>query len=463
MKNKYLDLIEQTFDFPQEEFSVDNGRLIYKGVDLMPLIEKHGTPLRFAHLPTITEQIKKCRSWFSKAFTEHDYQGNYLYSYCTKSSHFVFIVEECLKNNTGIETSSAFDLDIILSLYHKGSLKKNISIICNGFKDLAYIEKINDLVNLGFTNIMPVLDNFKEFELLDEIIDKPINVGIRIASEEEPTFEFYTSRLGIGYSNVLDFYKKKIKDNEKISLKMLHFFVNSGIRDNAYYWSELAKFINVYSNLISNDCAITSLNIGGGFPVKNSLGFEFDYEYMIAEIVSQIQIGADNVGAKHPDIYTEFGSFTVAESGGMIFSVEYQKKQNDREKWNMIDGSFMTALPDSWAINKRFLMLPVNRWNEEYERVFLGGMTCDSDDYYNSEQHVNAIYLPKFDKKSPLYVCFFNCGAYQESISGYGGLKHCLIPAPKFIILSEDSQGNIVDTIFRDEQKPDEMLKILGY
>jgi arginine decarboxylase len=46
-------------------------------------------------------------------------------------------------------------------------------------------------------------------------------------------------------------------------------------------------------------------------------------------------------------------------------------------------------------------MLAVNRWNDTYERV--GGMTCDSDDYYNSEQNMNAIYLPKYNKKKPLY------------------------------------------------------------
>jgi arginine decarboxylase len=45
----------------------------------------------------------------------------------------------------------------------------------------------------------------------------------------------------------------------------------------------------------------------------------------------------------------------------------YQKQQTT-EKWNMIDSSFITTLPDTWAINKRFIMLAVNRWNETYER-----------------------------------------------------------------------------------------------
>jgi arginine decarboxylase len=184
---------------------------------------------------------------------------------------------------------------------------------------------------------------------------------------------------------------------------------------------------------------------------------------MVSEITAQIKTGAESVGAKHPNIFTEFGSYTVAESGGMIFSILNQKKQNDKERWNMINGSFMTSLPDSWAINKRFIMLPINRWNEKYERVFLGGMTCDSDDYYNSEQHVNAIYLPEFNINQELYVGFFNTGAYQEAISGYGGIKHCLIPSPKHIIIDQDEEGNIVSRLSRPQQTSEEMLKILGY
>ena len=35
---------------------------------------------------------------------------------------------------------------------------------------------------------------------------------------------------------------------------------------------------------------------------------------------------------------------------------------------------------------------------------------------------MNAIYLPVYNKDKPLYIGFFNIGAYQESIGGYGGL-----------------------------------------
>jgi arginine decarboxylase len=143
--------------------------------------------------------------------------------------------------------------------------------------------------------------------------------------------------------------------------------------------------------------------------------------------------------------------------------VLYQKRQNDKEHWNMIDSSFMTTLPDSWAINKRFIMLPINRWNSDYERVLLGGLTCDSDDYYNSEQHINAIYLPRFNKDNPLYIGFFNTGAYQDTVGGFGGLQHCLIPNPKQIIVDRDEKGELTYRVFSEEQPASAMMGLLGY
>jgi len=246
-------------------------------------------------------------------------------------------------------------------------------------------------------------------------------------------------------------------------VKMLHFFINTGINDTSYYWNELTKCLRIYSDLKKVCPSLDSLNIGGGFPIKKSLAFDFDYAYMVREILTQVQRVCNDNDIPEPNIFTEFGSFTVGESGGAIFSVLHQKQQNDREKWNMIDSSFMTNLPDTWAINQRFIMLPINRWNDDYERVLLGGLTCDSDDYYNSEQHSNAIYLPKYDRNKKLYLGFFNTGAYQETIGGFGGLKHCLIPEPKHILIQRDENGKLQTKLFSEEQTANDYLRILGY
>ncbi|MCH2199450.1 MAG: arginine decarboxylase [Flavobacteriales bacterium] len=464
MKTRYIDLVEQTFDWPQEEFSFDeHGGLCIHDIPLQALAKKYGTPLKFNYLPKIADNIERTKRWFREAMEKHNYQAEYHYSYVTKSSHFSFVLESAVKAGAHIETSSPFDLDLVASLHRKGVIQNDNRIICNGFKEEEYIEKINGLVQQGMTNILPVLDNEFELALFEKHMNQPMEVGIRIATEEEPKFEFYTSRLGIGYKSILPFYRKMESTNANMKLKMLHFFVNTGIRDTAYYWNELSKTLKVYCELKKICSSLDSLNIGGGFPIKNSLKFEYDYAGMIDSIIERIKEVCNEEGVPLPHIYTEFGSFTVGESGGMIYKVVYQKQQNDREKWNMIDSSFMTTLPDSWAINKRFMMLPVNCWEKPYERVFLGGLTCDSDDYYNSEQHVNAIYLPVYSKEEDLYIAFFNTGAYQDTLGGYGGIHHCLIPGPKHILIDRDDKGELTVEVFREEQESKDMLKILGY
>ena len=463
MKIKYSELIDQTLYFPQEEFNYDSESLHFHGINLMNVVEKFGTPLKVSYLPKISQNIQRAKKWFAEAIDKNDYKNGYRYCYCTKSSHFSFVLEEALKNDISVETSSAFDIDIVKKLFEKGKVSRDIEVICNGFKTDDYLEKISNLINDGFENVMPIIDNYRELDKLTESIDRTFDIGIRIASEEEPKFEFYTSRLGIGYKDIIPYYSQKIAEHPNARLKMLHFFINTGIKDTAYYWNELFKCLRVYARLKKIAPEVDSLNIGGGLPIKTSLNFDYDYEYMINEIVSQIKKFCEEEGVEEPNIYTEFGSFTVGESGANLYKIISQKRQNDREKWDMIDSSFMSTLPDTWAISRHFIMLPLNRWEDSYERVFLGGLTCDSDDYYNSEQHTNAIYLPVFSDTKPLYIGFFNTGAYQETISGFGGVHHCLIPQPKHILINRNKDGELEYEVFSEEQKPEDVLKLLGY
>ena len=186
---------------------------------------------------------------------------------------------------------------------------------------------------------------------------------------------------------------------------------------------------------------------------------------MINELVRNIKEVCQEEGIDEPDIYTEFGKYTVGESGAIIFSVLEQKQQNDSELWYLIDNSLMNTIPDAWSIFEKFILLPVNKWDNEYSRVSIGGISCDHSDYYNSEDLNQEIFLPTYesDKEEPLYLGFFHTGAYQDAISGYGGIKHCLIPSPKQVIIDRDDKGNIVDRLYRDEQTVEQMLKILGY
>lgn len=462
LKNRYIDLIEQTFYFPRHGFNVVENELSFHDIPLMDLIEKYGTPLKLSYLPKISSQIQKAKKLFNESIDKHQYAGNYHYCYCTKSSHFSFVMDEALKNDIHLETSSDFDIHIIRELAKKGKYTQDKFIVCNGYKTESYVNNMYQLVEEGFSNLIAVLDNPEEIEKYKAHSGK-MNLGVRIATEEEPNYSFYTSRLGMSSKKVLDLVKNQIKEDPRFNLKMMHFFINTGIKDTTYYWAELVRLINVYCDLKEVCPELNTLDIGGGMPIYTSLGVEHDYAYMIDQIVYYIKTICEDRGVAVPHIFTEFGSFTVAESGAIIYSILGKKQQNDTEQWYMIDSSFITTLPDTWGIGQKFILLAINHWDKTFQRTNLGGITCDGQDFYNSDTHTNQVFMPKIAEGEKLYMGFFHTGAYQESIGGYGGIQHCLIPAPKHVLIQRDEDGNLHDELFADEQTHEQMMRILGY
>ena len=113
MKTKYIDLIDQTYYFPQEEFTLRGDNLLFHGIELMDLVKEYGSPLKFMYLPKITENINKAKGWFADAIEKYDYKGSYHYCYCSKSSHFRHVIERALDAGVYLETSSGYDLSIV--------------------------------------------------------------------------------------------------------------------------------------------------------------------------------------------------------------------------------------------------------------------------------------------------------------------------------------------------------------
>ena len=114
-------------------------------------------------------QIKKARNLFTRAMKSLGYQGKYYYCYCTKSSHFSYILEEVLRHEAHIETSSGFDIDLIRELYRKKKdrqEKRSSSAMDLNLK--SYLAKIVDLINDGFENVVPICDNWKEIEYYEK-------------------------------------------------------------------------------------------------------------------------------------------------------------------------------------------------------------------------------------------------------------------------------------------------------
>lgn len=220
--NKYFDLIDQSYYFPQEGFDLEKTSLFLMASLWWCSLKNMVLHLKWPIFPKLVIKLKS-KNFFNRSIKSTNYGGRYFYCYCTKCCHFSYVLEEVLQHDVQIETSSAFDIELILNLYKQGKIDQSKIIVNNGFKTKQYLENISELVNDGFENVIPVLDNKYELSAYESMMKKPCKMGVRMATEEEPMFEFYTSRLGIRSSEIVQFCKDNFTNHSKFTLHMLHF------------------------------------------------------------------------------------------------------------------------------------------------------------------------------------------------------------------------------------------------
>ncbi len=444
-----------------DEFDIKKSTLFYKDLDLLKLAKEYGTPLRYTYLPSISNKIEKMKKYFQRAIETTGYQGKYEYYYCTKSSHFQHIVKQAIQSDIGIEISSAYDVELIKSLITAKKLKHRTRIICNGYKTQEYREGIVSLIEDGYCSVLPMTDSKDELIFYSNEVDKQIEIKIGVRLNLS-FISSYTkeSRFGISPDDIITVYENATRNDKRVKITTLHFFNEQGINGNNDFWAVLEEVVKFYCKFRRLNKNLTTLDIGGGMPFRNSIAANFDIEFWVCRIVSVIQSICSQEGIEEPNIITEFGKYTVAEATCTIFKV-LEKKQGNDVNWAVIDGSFITHLPDTWAINQEYPVLPVNNIYEDSEPFILGGLTCDSDDHYPHSDASNQIMLPVSNKEQ--FIVFLHTGAYQEALSGFGGVNHCLIPAPKHVIIDRDDNQNLRYSVFSEKQHSDSLLKILGY
>jgi arginine decarboxylase len=125
--------------------------------------------------------------------------------------------------------------------------------------------------------------------------------------------------------------------------------------------------------------------------------------------------------------------------------------------------SLFQSLPDSWAIDQIFPIIPIQRLDEKPERsATLQDITCDSDgkiDNFISTRNF-SYYLPvhSLKAKEPYYIGVFLVGAYQEIL----GDLHNLFGDTNAVHISVDSKGYSIDQII-DGETVAEVLDYVQY
>ena len=104
--------------------------------------------------------------------------------------------------------------------------------------------------------------------------------------------------------------------------------------------------------------------------------------------------------------------------------------------------SVFQSLPDSWAIDQLFPILPIHRLNERPTEVgTLADITCDSDGkidkFIDLRDIKETLPLHTFRQDEPYYVAFCLIGAYQDVL----GDLHNLFGEAHEVLVSVDDEG----------------------
>ena len=473
----------------------------------------------------LDNRIEKISNCFRQAAEEYGYNAQNFIIYPIKVNQMRPVVEEIVshgkKFNIGLEAGSKPELHAVLAI----NTDKNSLIICNGYKDEAYIELALLAQKMG-RRIFLVVEKLNELKNIAEIAKRfkvQPNIGIRIKLASAGSGKWEESggdgsKFGLNSSELLealDFLRsRKMTD----CLRFIHFHIGSQITKIRRIKNALREASQFYVQLQRMGFNIEFVDIGGGLGVDydgtRSSSSESSMNYSIQEYVNDSVSTLVDVCNKNnlpqPNIITESGRSLTAHHSVLIFEalettslpIWDDKEELDenahelaRELYNIWDNmnsprlleswhdalqireealdlfslglldlntraqieklfwsiarevnqmalemkhapeelrkiqrmlpdkyfcnfSLFQSLPDSWAIDQVFPIMPIGRLDERPDRTAtLQDITCDSDGKianFISSNGASASLPVHNVGKEPYYIGVFLVGAYQE-------------------------------------------------
>lgn len=437
------------FDLNRDgELVVAEGNYQY---NLYDLTQRFGSPLEVAFPFIVEQRLADLKATFNRFIKSFRYRGKFFYHYPMKASQNKEFVLPILSEGGNLEVTSANELWIVKRMWEQEQFNTKIRVICNGPKTNQYLSLISELREKGLA-ITPIIED--KFELAALSTFKG-DVGIRLDPQVRVHghWDKKFNRFGFTAEEILSFGKIR-------NLKLLHYHTSKQLEYVEDVIGPLKKAMEVYVKLRQVNPNLDMIDLGGGMPVpfekKRAL---FSTEAVVKRILKTIMKMCDKADVPHPDVLVEWGSYLVAPAQITIYRILSEKALSDHamaKKWYIIDGSFMNDLKDTWAIHQKWHMVPVNRANaKKLTRVWLAGLSCDSDDKYTAGgKYILMPRLEDLENGDGQYVAVLDTGAYQDALSSY----HCMLSSPTKIVIQ-----NGVITIARNRETPEEVGKQFGW
>jgi len=502
-------------------------------IDLKVLVDdlvkrKIRPPVLLRFMNVLEGRIASINRAFGNAIRENEYPAGYRTFYPVKVNQQRQVVEAIAgfgrKYGLGLEVGSKPELVAAISL----SSGKGIPIICNGYKDVEFIETVLYATRVGY-DITIVVE--KPFEL-EKIVEVSLRtgimprLGIRVKLSSKGIGKWSTSggddsKFGLRISETIAAIGMLRARGLLDCVKLLHFHVGSQITKIDRIKNALIEGTRIYVEMVRLGVKLDSLDIGGGLGVDydgSKSSYFASMNYSLAEyandVVYQVKTVCEQAGVPCPDIVSESGRATVAHYSVLVtnllnddraellpdfsaillepdslsstvkklvdiyqsmdrhslredyhdtvqlmqeavslFNLGYLTiRERARAEWiharivakiaslleqikpipeelqgfqlnlrqaRFANFSLFQSLPDSWAIDQLFPILPIQRLDERPELfASVADITCDADGEITSFVGPNGrtkwLPLHKVAAGEEYFIGFFLIGAYQE-------------------------------------------------
>ena len=528
------------------------------------------TPVLLRFPDILDNRIEKTASCFKQAAEEYDYKGESYIIYPIKVNQMQPVVEEIIshgrKFNLGLEAGSKPELHAVIAVQcHSDSL-----IICNGYKDQAYIELALLAQKMG-KRVFIVVEKLNEIDIIARAAKKlgvkpALGIRIKLASSGSGKWEESggdASKFGLTASELLIALNTLDELGLHDSIKLIHFHIGSQITKIRRIQTALREAAQFYINLHQMGYPVEYVDCGGGLGVDydgtRSSNSESSVNYSIQEYVNDCIYtfvdAANKNDLPHPNIITESGRSLSAHHSVLVIDVletasppempeAFEAKETDHQLvrelydiWCNIDSrslledwhdaeqireealnlfsmgmvdlrtraeieamywsvcrevytltksmkhipeelrsisklladkyfcnfSLFQSLPDTWAIDQLFPVVPLQRLDERPTRqATLQDVTCDSDgkisNFVTGGHTSSTLPVHPLKKGDSYYLGIFLIGAYQEIL----GDMHNLFGDTNAVHVSMKDGHYHIDQIF-DGETVEEVLDYVQY
>ena len=460
---------------------------------------------------------------FGRAIEEEGFRGRFRGVFPIKVNQQRPVVESVVRlsrsHHLGLECGSKPELMVVLAELDD----PEALIVCNGYKDAAYIEMALIARKIG-RHCVVVIEQPAELELTLQIADRleiePL-LGLRAKLDSPGAGRWKdsagpSSKFGLGAEGLVDAVARLRKAGRLDALRLLHCHMGSQISSVRRIRDAIQEAARTYVELVRLGAPMGLLDVGGGLGVDydgsrtdfaSSMNYDLD-EYARTVISTAARV-CDDAGVEHPDVVTESGRATVAHSAVLVTPVVAANRRprrvsgrlgsvrsdaieelieveaslsgrNPLETWHRAGAvreetlrrfdlglcgleeraavearfwsigqkllrrlgegrlpedlehlprlladtyycnfSVFQSMPDSWAVDQVFPVVPLSRLDERpTRRAVLADLTCDSDgkiDRFADLRDIKyALEVHDPSPGEPYWLGIFLVGAYQE-------------------------------------------------